>query len=234
MNILDLSVIQFLNQFAHHSQSFDLLTKDIADNNLFKGGLFAICFWWLWFKPNIDQARVRTSLISTLLGGIIAIGFARVLVLMLPFRTRPILNHDLNLIAPFYNDGAWFDKLSSFPSDHATLFFGLAVGLYTASKQLGFLALLYTFMFIALPRIYHGLHYPTDILAGAFIGISIVCLVHTQWVTRNVSSKIYALFDKNAQISYALMFLITFQISNLFIDLRHLVRMFMDLVKLTS
>jgi hypothetical protein len=56
---------------------------------------------------------------------------------------------------------------SSFPSDHACLFFALATGLCLISPVIGGLALLHASLIVSLPRIYLGLHYPTDVLAGA-------------------------------------------------------------------
>lgn len=64
---------------------------------------------------------------------------------------------------------------SSFPSGHATVFFALATTTYLYHKRLGY------FFFgcavlIALSRVFAGVHYPGDIVAGTAIGISIAYL----------------------------------------------------------
>lgn len=59
----------------------------------------------------------------------------------------------------------------SFPSGHATASFAAAWVLFRlAPKKVGVPALLLAIL-IALSRLYVGVHYPTDVLAGAAIGV---------------------------------------------------------------
>lgn len=59
---------------------------------------------------------------------------------------------------------------SSFPSAHASFFFALAAGAYLYDRRLGtvFFALA---LLISAARVAAGLHYPSDILGGAVLGI---------------------------------------------------------------
>lgn len=65
-------------------------------------------------------------------------------------------------------------KSFSHPSGHAITSFGVAVPLfYLSRKYLTFLWRLYPLVLaalIAFSRIYLGVHFPTDVLAGAFLG----------------------------------------------------------------
>lgn len=63
------------------------------------------------------------------------------------------------------SDSSW-----SFPSGHATFFFALAMAVYLYNKKWGtgfFLAAL----LITVSRVIAGIHYPSDIIGGALIGI---------------------------------------------------------------
>lgn len=65
----------------------------------------------------------------------------------------------------------------SFPSAHAAMTFAVATVVYFYHKRLG--QLLYAFaLVVGMSRIYVGVHYPTDVLVGALIGITIPVLIH--------------------------------------------------------
>jgi undecaprenyl-diphosphatase len=57
----------------------------------------------------------------------------------------------------------------AFPSDHAALFFALAVGLFAWSRILGGVGVAVA-VFLSVIRIAVGFHYPSDMAAGALLG----------------------------------------------------------------
>lgn len=77
-------------------------------------------------------------------------------------RQRPFMAYAVNQLVG--------DSHCSFPSGHAAFFFALAMAIYFYNKKWGawfFIAAI----LISLSRIVAGVHYPTDILGGAVIGI---------------------------------------------------------------
>ncbi len=78
------------------------------------------------------------------------------------FRPRPFVTLELT---PIVNALA----SKSFPSDHAMLAFFVATLLYKHKSNWWWAYLLA--MTIAIGRVAAGVHYPTDILAGAFVGV---------------------------------------------------------------
>jgi undecaprenyl-diphosphatase len=82
--------------------------------------------------------------------------------------------------------------------------------------------LLYTTVFIALPRIYLGLHYTTDILGGAAIGCIMVALANTTFVRQKISATILAMGERKRHIFYPLFFLLSYQIADMFVSTRNI------------
>ncbi len=65
----------------------------------------------------------------------------------------------------------------SFPSGHAAITMALATVVYPYKKQLGLLLALFAFI-VGFARIYVGVHYPIDVIAGFLIGFVIPKLVY--------------------------------------------------------
>jgi undecaprenyl-diphosphatase len=216
MNIFDSTIIHFVNKFSHHSVMVDGTISLICHNHLLKGGVILAIVWWLWFKKSEFQPKHHAHIIATFIGCIVGMALARFLALTLPFRLRPIHEEGLNFTLPYGLSPDTLDGWSSFPSDHAVLFFGLSAGLFFISRKAGAFAIIYTTLFIAFPRIYLGLHYPTDIIAGAVVGISIVVLSNILLVKSKSLESITNWSHSNPSFFYSLFFLFSFQIADMF------------------
>lgn len=220
---LDACIISFLNQYARQSEEIDFTIRFISGNHLIKGGVLLLIFWWAWYQENDKQNHHRAQLISTLFSTFIAIILARALALLLPFRLRPLHDTDLIFTLPHGMRPTILDGWSSLPSDHAVLFYALSTGLFFVSRRAGLFALIYTTLFIALPRIYLGLHFPTDILAGAFVGIVIALGCNSGRFTVHVSTPILNWSYSKPQLFYPLFFLICYQIADMFDNARAII-----------
>lgn len=222
MNYLASSIIFFLNEFSRVSKEFDYLMVFIKNNNLLKGGILVTILWWLWFRNKTQNQLSRERIILTLVSCLIALFLARALAVTLPFRLRPLHNAILNFNPP-YGMSTTLDSWSSFPSDHAVLFFALATGILLTSRKIGILVITYVLVVICFPRVYLGLHYPTDILGGALIGIGIAWLVIScKQISRHITQTALHWLSKEPGSFYACFFLLTYQIAVLFDPIREI------------
>jgi membrane-associated phospholipid phosphatase len=79
----------------------------------------------------------------------------------------------------------------SFPSDHATGAFALALGVWLYDRALG-TVLLVLGAVLAFARVYVGTHYPGDVVAGALIGMAIALALFLVPATRRLIELIAA------------------------------------------
>lgn len=222
---LDLMAVHWMNHFSHSSALFNLSVAYISEAKIVKGLPVMCLFWLLWFKRDHDQLKTRNILIATLLGSFIGILAAQALYHVFPLHLRPFLDHNIAfqpLTGLHRHDSDFLYKMNSFPSDHAALFFAIATGFFLISRRLGYTAFLYVLTFIALPRVYLGLHYPIDILVGGFLGMAAVGLCAHPKVMQEYEASWVAFLHRNPGLFYASLFIICFEVSDMFDDFRHL------------
>ncbi|PYI86405.1 MAG: hypothetical protein DME26_09070 [Verrucomicrobia bacterium] len=176
MNAFDFSILSFLNRFAGQYLSFDKALVFLCNNGFFRGGVIAALCWWAWFKNGEDKDKnkeAREVIISTMLACLVSVLFARLVVLAFPFRVRPISDPTNG----FHFPAAPIDwhNWSSFPSDHAIMFFTLTTGLFFISRVLGWIALMDSVFLVCLPRIYLGVSWPIKKPSKVMLQIELSC-----------------------------------------------------------
>ncbi len=217
----DLRVLQFFDQFTNHAPNFDELVRLIAANDLVKGGLLISLLWWFWLAPHRDRARRRELVVASVAGAIAAVLIGRSLMHLLPVRPRPFEAPGLN---PYFRlpPAGWEAKTGSFPSDHAALAFGLVAGFFFLSPTLGLGLAAYVIVFVCLPRAYLRIHWATDLLGGAFIGILSTSLLALPRVRSALARPALRWLDRSAASFYVGMFLLTFSLMTRFDSVRYL------------
>lgn len=171
----EFELIKYLNTYVGISPNFDNAIYYLSEFNLIKMLPMIIVLIYFWFKSKNDS-MVRQNIIKGILGSFLAMFLARLLAKTLPFRLRPLNDPDLDLNTPDIMSSYFIEHMSSFPSDHATLGFALATTVLFIHFKWGIAAFLHVLILICFPRIYLSLHFPSDILGGAALGIGVTYL----------------------------------------------------------
>ena len=124
----------------------------------------AACAIWLLdtpHRPGIWRRATAAGLSAAALGLL-----ANQVVAHVWHRPRPYQDHPLGvlpLLSPSHDP--------SFPSDHATAAFAIAFGILFVTRRPGWLFLAWAAL-IGASRVFAGMHYPTDVLGGAVVGLA--------------------------------------------------------------
>jgi len=219
---LDDAIVLAMNSMVGRSSRFDSWSVFVSDSSLLKGAVFVSIIWWYWFRPG-DPAvirRTREHLVATLASGVFAIVVARALALLLPFRIRPLNAVALHFRLPDGADPADWVDWSSFPSDHAVIFAAVAAGICFLSRTVGAMTFLYFLLVIAFPRVYLGVHYPSDVFAGALLGAGIGLAFQVTPIRKWLAEYPLRCEKTAASLFYVCFFLLSFQLATMFDSLR--------------
>jgi undecaprenyl-diphosphatase len=216
----DRYLLLWINSPAGQNGVVDKFIYDLADSNFVKGGIFLAFYWGLWFDRNGSQRR---GVVVALAAAIVTAILSRGLQVALPFHLRPLHTPGIGVHVPIGVDPAILNTFSSFPSDHAMLFFALSVPIWWRSRWLGAAAMLWTVLLIGLPRIYLGYHFPSDVIAGAVLGVVLMVVLCRLIGRMRLPDRVIVLSKTHPAVFYAVAFLVTFELALLFADVRHFV-----------
>lgn len=213
---IDHTLSRSLIGFVEAHPLLEELVEKIAGAEELKGMIASLIIWYLWFYSDEQKAQSRAKLYAVILTTVVSIAVGRALANFLPFRPRPKANE--SIMGDGIQQGSFFGEWSSMPSDHAVMFFALATGFFLISRKVGILALLHAAIIVCLPRILLGLHYLSDILAGAIIGVGL-SLVLVPLLTKAIEMR-SCTTAYPARIVYPVLFFVTFNIATMFNGVR--------------
>ncbi len=163
--MFDFKIFYFFNNLAEQSRIFDALVIFLA--GYFQYLLIAIFLLLLFFSGYAKPEKLRLFWVTVISIMVARLG-ATELIRFFYHRPRPFVTHQVHQLI---SENEW-----SFPSGHSAFFFAMAMAIYFYNKKWG------TWFFVAatlisLSRIVAGVHYPTDIIGGAVIGIAVAYIV---------------------------------------------------------
>lgn len=169
----DANVLETINGFANHSKVIDLIGIFLAS---YLPYLLVLLLASFLFWPKKDKIKNRAMVLVSITAALIARFAVKNIVLFFYDRPRPYMDlTPTNKLIPLSAD----ENLQSFPSGHALFFFALSAVIYSFNKKLGIFFLACSAL-MSIARIFVGVHWPSDILAGAILGIIIGVII--KWV----------------------------------------------------
>jgi undecaprenyl-diphosphatase len=159
---LDSALFNLINGLAGRVQPADALMRLLV-NDYFVPTALCLLAGALWFAGGTKQERMRNQ--RAVLSIIVAVLLANLLVKLcnlVYFRPRPFSVQQVNLL--FYRPSD-----SSLPSNAAAVGFTFGGVVWQRHRRLGVVMGVLAGLF-AFARIYCGVHYPLDVVAGGLIG----------------------------------------------------------------
>jgi len=146
----------------------DLAVQSGINHHVLGGLWYSSALFYFWVTgENIAERKIHTRVLTILIAIVIGIMLALVATSLVSW--SPPSWHILQPTFPKYM--ALNINSNSFPSYSTTVYTAVAVGIYTLDRLTGFALLAGIPVVIALPRLYVGGHYLTDIVVGAALGL---------------------------------------------------------------
>lgn len=155
---MDLLVFFLINGFAGWWPALDWIMVLAAESAPVLGALVFCLLWW-W--PGLRRHQRRKAAVLALMAVLTALG-ATTLPPLFYYRPRPFETHDVTLLLRSMPQ-------ASFPSAHAAAASAIATALGLLPSAAGWAGWAVATV-TATARVYVGVHYPSDVLAGLMIG----------------------------------------------------------------
>lgn len=161
MQSIDLVLVSQLNGYANSFNFFRYIAIFFAEYSQYVLALLVLSL-------ALSSQKWLKTIILAVVSAIVARWGVKELLLLFIHRARPFVEHtDIRSLI----DSPASENLQSFPSGHAIFFFALATVIYSNDKKWGIFFFI-SALLMGISRVVVGVHYPTDILGGAILGVT--------------------------------------------------------------
>ncbi|OPA75214.1 hypothetical protein BVG16_21670 [Paenibacillus selenitireducens] len=160
---IDELVFESINHLAISISALNPVMQFLSEKAEYLFYLGIILYWFTREQKN------KKMVIVALFSACIGFGIGKILSHFF-YRDRPFVHHAVNQLIEHAAN-------ASFPSDHSIGSFVIATAIFLFRKREGIIWLLLAGL-ISFSRIWNGVHFPSDVIAGALIGIFTSVLVY--------------------------------------------------------
>ncbi|WP_426533632.1 phosphatase PAP2 family protein [Bradyrhizobium sp. McL0615] len=219
--LLDTKLLLALNSFFSSTEQKNYFMLFMGNNSLPRGFPIFVSLVGLWFSVECNKRRSR------MLIGLLATCFATLASVWMQRHftphLRPLLDPTLPLKVAVPN--TW-DRVGSFPSDTATLFFSLVAVIFIENRLLGLLCFIWALLTAGVARIALGIHYPSDILGALVLGPVVVFLFNSVPYFKILVEGVLSIFQDRMYLVHALLFIFLAEAYFLFLGLQGTLKYF--------
>ncbi|RLQ89980.1 undecaprenyl-diphosphatase [Falsibacillus albus] len=188
---LDFKLFHVINHLAVSEKPLDPIVAIFTEYGQY---LFLAGLLFYWFYP---KKKNRKMVMEAFLGVCLAMAINAAIGHFF-YRDRPFVHHHVYRLIPHAEN-------ASFPSDHAAGSFVIAAAIWIWMKRDGWVWMILAAA-LSISRVWTGVHYPSDVLAGMLIGIGAAFIIHcifkrlpklNEWANRliefyeNIESKVW-------------------------------------------
>lgn len=157
---MDVFLVKKANSLASSNEWLEFAVVALAEYlpYILAFSLITVIVW-----PGVSR-KFKIASVIALLAGLFARYFVKTFIGFFYIRPRPATV--FGDVTPLVELGS----LSSFPSGHALFFFALATVIFLYNRKAGWIFFAGAVL-AGTARVFAGIHYPTDILGGAILGI---------------------------------------------------------------
>jgi undecaprenyl-diphosphatase len=221
---IEIEFVRWLASLGGRSWLLDGLASVMVSNILFRSVPYVVLLAGYWSAADTSHERDR-AVRRTILGGFVASGVAAIvsqLAQRLWVNPRPGIDPALGAIFDARFRDLLPNDFHAFPSDHAASLVPLVWTVWRLQPWLGAVSAVLLGCVLA-ARVYTGVHYPTDVLAGVVLGAT-VSRLERRWPV--FARRGLALVDRARVASpvstAAGLFLIAYCYATMFTDAREL------------
>jgi membrane-associated phospholipid phosphatase len=216
LNGFDSYVMELMSRYSQRSLIANKFIIQFLGLNSIKLLPFIVGLWVLWFSK---IPKFRPAVVEAFFGMFAAIAFSKAIQFFLPQRLRPLHSGNPDFVLPLGVDPHTLEHWSSFPSDHAAIFFTVSTTIWRVSRPLGSACYAWSIFVVCIPRIYAGYHYASDIIAGAALGV-FTAFVVARPLQVSLLPWIAAVEKKYPPVFYAMFFVVSYEFMTMFSEAR--------------